>query len=326
MYSTDPNDYDNVIVAFSGGKDSIASVLDLIERGVDMSKVELWHHDIDGREGSILMDWVCTADYCRAFAQAMDLPIYFSWKQGGFEGEMLRENARTRPTSWETPDGLICSSGGTQGGFDTRRLFPQKGKTLSTRYCSAYLKIDVATMAIRNQSRFMGKKVMLITGERGQESPGRAKYDVIEQHKASTKSGTRMVVQYRPVLRWQELAVWSIMQRHGIVPHPAYWLGWGRLSCAACIFGSANQWATLRHIAPDQFTTIANLEAEFGKTIDRKQSVVELADEGTVYFAAREQHVQLMQSQRKHFVLKIRVDPAKWTAPAGAFGEGDGPT
>jgi hypothetical protein len=41
-------------VAFSGGKDSVAAVLDLKERGVAMERVELWHHEVDGREGSWL--------------------------------------------------------------------------------------------------------------------------------------------------------------------------------------------------------------------------------------------------------------------------------
>ena len=57
------NSYDFIIVAFSGGKDSTAMVLDLLERGAEKEKIILWHHDIDGREGSKLMDWPITRDY-----------------------------------------------------------------------------------------------------------------------------------------------------------------------------------------------------------------------------------------------------------------------
>ena len=40
----DLDSYDYVIVAMSGGKDSLAAVLDLIEAGVPLSKIEMWHH------------------------------------------------------------------------------------------------------------------------------------------------------------------------------------------------------------------------------------------------------------------------------------------
>ena len=51
--------YDKYIVAFSGGKDSTACFLHLLECGVPVEKIELWHHDIDGR-GRTFMDWEVT--------------------------------------------------------------------------------------------------------------------------------------------------------------------------------------------------------------------------------------------------------------------------
>ena len=65
-----PLDYDHVVVAFSGGKDSTAAFLHLLDRNVPKDRVELWHHDIDGREGSHLMDWPSTPAYYGAFARA----------------------------------------------------------------------------------------------------------------------------------------------------------------------------------------------------------------------------------------------------------------
>jgi len=249
------NAYDKIIVAFSGGKDSIACLLHLIEQGVDRAKIEIWHHDVDGREGSTLMDWSVTADYCRKFADAFGLPIYFSWKVGGFEGEMLRENARTNPIRWENPDGTIGQAGGTRGKLATRRKFPQVSADLSTRWCSAYLKIDVCTTAINNQERFRGIKTLVVTGERAEESASRAKYKTLEPHKSDLRDGkryTRHVDQYRPVHGWSEQEVWDILKRFRINPHPAYKLGFGRTSCAFCIFGNDDQWATLNAIMPER--------------------------------------------------------------------------
>ena len=97
--------YDRYVVTFSGGKDSTACFLHLLELEVPKEKIELWHHDVDGH-GPLFMDWECTPDYCRKFAQAFGVPIYFSWKEGGFLREMLRENTATAPIYFETPDGL----------------------------------------------------------------------------------------------------------------------------------------------------------------------------------------------------------------------------
>jgi len=41
-------DADKVVIAFSGGKDSLALVLDCLESGVARDKIELWHHCVLG--------------------------------------------------------------------------------------------------------------------------------------------------------------------------------------------------------------------------------------------------------------------------------------
>jgi hypothetical protein len=75
--------YDHILVGFSGGKDSLACVLHLLDLGVPPDRIELWHHDIDGA-GQAYMDWGCTPAYCRAVAAALGLRILFSWREGGF--------------------------------------------------------------------------------------------------------------------------------------------------------------------------------------------------------------------------------------------------
>jgi len=50
--AVDPTSYDHVLVMFSGGKDSLALLLLLVEMGIPLDRIQLWHHDIDGREGS----------------------------------------------------------------------------------------------------------------------------------------------------------------------------------------------------------------------------------------------------------------------------------
>lgn len=133
-------------------------------------KIEWWHHLIDGREGSRLMDWPVTEGYIRKAAETFGVRLYFSWKEGGFEGEMLRNNQPTRPTWFETPEGLK-KAGGESGNPGTRRRFPQVSADLRVRWCSAYLKIDVSHRALVHQDRFRGKRTLTVSGKRAEESP-----------------------------------------------------------------------------------------------------------------------------------------------------------
>jgi len=100
-------------------------------------------------------------------------------------------------------------------------------------------------------------------------------------------------------------------------------LGWGRLSCRACIFGSSDQWATLRLIFPSAFELIAAREAASGKTIHRAMSIVMLADRGVPFSAALLHPDELAQADDPEWRLPILAAP--WMFPAGAFGDGSGP-
>jgi 3'-phosphoadenosine 5'-phosphosulfate sulfotransferase (PAPS reductase)/FAD synthetase len=317
--------YDKFVVAFSGGKDSLACQLHLIDVGVPREKVELWHYEVDGREGSSLMDWPCTPAYCRAVAGAFGMPIYFGWKVGGFEGEMLRDDAPTKPTCFETPEGTIVERGGA-GERDTRLKYPQVAASLSARWCSAYLKVDVCEKMVVNQKRFLGKRVLIVGGERAEESANRAKYEPFEIDRADRREGQRSrrhVDRWLAVHGWTEREVWAIIERHRVNPHPAYRLGWGRVSCMKCIFGSPNQWASVRAIDPGGFGVHAAYEQRFGRTIHRRLSVVQQADRGTPY-AMQERDIRAALALT--FDEPIIMTPDTWTLPRGAFGESCGPT
>ncbi len=191
--------YDTIIVALSGGKDSVACLCLLLDAGVDPKHIELWHHDVDGHGGSF-MDWPSTLPYVRALASAYGIPLYCSWRNGGFEAEMLREDRATAPVWFDTPHGMRSSGGAGQPG--TRMRFPQVSADLATRWCSSALKISVMDTAIRGQERFLGTRTLVVTGERAQESPSRARYAVLEPHRSDTRTGSRRrrhVDHWRPV-------------------------------------------------------------------------------------------------------------------------------
>jgi len=325
LENIDWHSYDRYVVFASHGKDSVAAFLDLLERGIPKERIELHHHKIDGEGDADFMDWPITDAYGQAFADAFGVRLYQSYRNGGFESEMLRENSLTNPTIIEDEDGSLISVGGLTGKLNTSHKFPQLSASLSTRWCSAYLKVDVGAKVFTASQRFKNSRTLVITGERAQESKNRAGYNVFEVDRSDARNGKlgRHIDHVRNVKTWSEQKVWDILKRHGVVPHPAYVLGWGRTSCLTCIFASKNQWSTIRKYMPERFSVIADYEEEFGLTINRKLSVRELADRGTPYDVKAS---DLAIAMGTTWTQPIIVDPKDWVLPAGAFGESNGPT
>lgn len=270
------------------------------------------------------MDWAVTRAYCEAFARAFRVPIYFSWLEGGFEREMNRKDAAKAPTHWQNPDGSIGTSGG-RGPLNTRQKFPQVSADLSVRWCSAYLKIDVMSAAIAGQPRFLGKRTLVVTGERAEESSARAKYATFEPHRTDNRNGAkaRHVDHWRPVHGYSTNDVWAAFEKHSVNPHPAYRAGFGRVSCQFCIFGSPDQCASARAISPERYAKLPAYETRFGVTVHRKETMTARADRGTPYnFSAAD-----AEACRKHtFEEPIILPAGTWTLPLGAYAESCGPT
>lgn len=304
----DLRSYDYILIAASGGKDSVAALFHLIDEGVDPTRIELHHHDVDGR-GPPTFDWPITAGYCRVIAAAFGVPLYFSWR------------------SLETTEGSLATVGG-RSNPGTRLHFPQVTGDLRLRWCSSVAKIDVMRSMICNSPRFLGKRTLVVTGERAEESPARARYATFEPHRIDTRSGTRgrrHVDHWRPIHGLEEGQVWNLLRRYGVVPHVAYQLGFGHVSCMHCIFASPNQLATIRWMAPKRFETIAEYERHFGCTVKRDAPIHAVADRGGPYPAAlaRPDLVELALSE--HWSPAIRTSPERWRLPAGAFGDATGP-
>ena len=120
------------------------------------------------------MDWPCTPGYVHAIAKHLGIALYFSWREGGFARELARDAAPTAPILFETPNGIGYAGG--HGPPARAASSPQTSPDLRVRWCSPALKIDVLAASIRNQPRFYDGRTLVITGERAEESPSRARY------------------------------------------------------------------------------------------------------------------------------------------------------
>lgn len=338
-------EYDMIAVLLSGGKDSIACYYKLIELGVPKEKIELWHHDIDGGHPSRRMDWRCTQNYVKAFAEAEQVPLRLSWRVNGFFGELYRIGA-SEPVEWMDPDtGEICQCKLSRKYIQCQELkksateemeeklkeygyrmkFPAKTGDLSRRWCSAYLKIMVADSVMSNLDKTSRNvKILVVSGERRGESAGRSKYNEMEIHRTNaTTKNHRLVHQWRPVIDYSEKDVWEVLKRHKVNPHPCYRAGWNRCSCAMCIFSTPSLFAGIREIMPEEYELLKKDEEILGFTLDNKKDLDSFVGdaESCVYHGDAKALHSLVSGK---FETADIFGNGSWRYPVGAFHGAEG--
>lgn len=84
----------------------------------------------------------------------------------------MRENSCTAPNHFQQPVGTIGKAGGKKGKLTTRHKSPRCSHNLMVRWYSPYLKIDVCKAVIINQPQFRGIRTLILSGVRGEKSPG----------------------------------------------------------------------------------------------------------------------------------------------------------
>lgn len=375
-------EYDQIIVLLSGGKDSVACLLKLLELGVPKEKIECWHHNIDGGNATRHMDWPVTQSYVRVLCSALGVKLRVSWRIGGFWGEVYRIGS-SMPISYE--DGAevkLCPLSEKQmrshdlrakilsedapeyeelKSYGYRMKFPAKAADLERRWCSAALKISVADTVLRNldvlkglgqrmkfpakgapmQGRWcsgtlkasveqsvtadlhrtgQGVKILVVSGERRDESTARSHYNEVELHRTNAeKKAGRLVHLWRAVIDASERDVWEILRRHWITPHPCYSAGWNRCSCALCIFSQPRHFAGIRELFPKEYAALRQDEINLGFTLDNKLCLDDYVGDAVscVDYSAEKAIEQLKSGW--FTVDDVYTPPHLWTFPSGAF-------
>ena len=324
-----PENKVKVIIAFSGGKDSVMMVLRcLFEWNIPKEQIELWHHDVDG-DGINFFDWECTRSYCEAFAKHFGLKILFSYSGGGILGHIFRVDAPRNPMYFQAePNGEYLVSPGDPKYINTMLKFPAISTQLTTRWCSSIAKIEVMKRAITNTPGLKEQNLCILTGERRQESNARDKYAEFKLYEKGLKRGVQ--IQWRCIIDTLAEEIWEKYKEHKIQPHPCYELGWGRCSCQLCIFSSENTWSSIREISPSKFKMFQQLEERLDMTLQikttsknkiktvKKVPISDFADQGTPTFGEITPEIQYWIDQANgKFTAPIIVD--NWKMPMGAY-------
>lgn len=337
-------EYDLIVVLISGGKDSVACYLKLIELGVPKEKIEFWHHDIDGGHPTRRMDWKCTQNYVKALADAEGVKLRVSYRVNGFFGELYRIGA-SEPIEWIDPDTgeirqcklssnyLKCRELKEQATEEMEELlkqygyrmkFPAKTGDLSRRWCSAYLKICVADTVVSNlEETKHDKKILIVSGERRGESAGRSKYNEMEIHRTNaTAKAHRVVHQWRCCIDYSEKDVWELLKRHHINPHPCYRIGWNRCSCMMCIFSTPRLFAGVKELFPDAYASLRHDEEVLGFTLDNKKNLDEFIGDTPSCVCWNDKKAIHSILTGEFGTEDIYIE--NWNYPVGAFHGADG--
>lgn len=311
-----------ILVGLSGGKDSIATCEWFLRNGIKRDRIHLHHHLIDGISSSLDgWDWPVTESYCQRYAELRGVKIFFSAREGGITREIYREDEPLQDVLYQDTEGGVfrrIESLKHKRHNRARRMFPAIHQSLSRRWCSSTVKIDVMDRIIPRM--YGNEPIIVATGERREESSGRTKYEIWEKHRTHTKS--RVAYHFRPIIDFSEGEVWTMLQYGNIQPHPAYMIGWSRCSCARCVFSSKDHWATLFEICPEKIYGIEKIEKETGHTLHHGKSIMEVVESGENFYHEGDPMKKYWKDQLLDttFYSDIETQPGYWDLPLGAYG------
>lgn len=247
------------VVSHSGGKDSQAMMIHLIESGVPAEQMVVIHADLGA------VEWGGAKDIARRNAEAAGVPFIVATARRSLL-QMVKERFEKRP---EVPS------------------WPSS----STRQCTSDLKRGPIAREARRYATANGFTLVLnCMGFRSEESPARAKRPVLAAVKSNTTK-TRDWFDFLPILDWDTQQVFQAIADDGQEPHHAYgakkvagrWVTEGndRLSCVFCIMASAKDIAHGAQERPELAAEYIALEEATGYTMHiSRKPLTQLIEEG----------------------------------------------
>jgi len=246
-----------LVVNHSGGKDSqalMAAAVALVEAGiVEARQVVVVHAPLAGVEHPGTLEHI--------EATIGDYPLELA-------------HARKADGSPRTLYGTVRERG----------AFPAPN---GARWCTSFLKRDPINREIKRIAKAGGfDKVLSMEGIRAQESDARANKAALEVCGRNTTkqrpdgSFLRQQWIWRPLLDWQIEDVFAEIAAVGQEPHPAYAMGWSRLSCMFCIMAKRSDLELSARHYPEAFAEVVALELEVGHTIATRKAKGKLVKVG----------------------------------------------
>tara|TARA_R110000772_G_C13310332_1_gene440577 strand:- start:10050 stop:10838 length:789 start_codon:yes stop_codon:yes gene_type:complete len=237
-------DFDIVIVNSSGGKDSLASLWQIVQMALEqcypLDQVVVSHQDL----GKV--EWKGTKELVKRQSDHWGLKTYYSKRRDkdGYEEDLLEYAVR-------------------------RGKWPSSQQ----RWCTSDFKRGPGARVVTSLTKDMGEcKVLYVFGFRAEESPARSKKEVIKLNKQLTTK-KRTVIDYLPIHDWSSKKVWDVIKSNNLEYHKAYDLGMPRLSCCFCIFSPFNALLIAGKENPELLAEYVAVEEQIGHTFKNGESI-----------------------------------------------------
>lgn len=217
-----------VAINHSGGKDSQAMTIKLIEAGIPRDQLLIVHATLGD------VEWAGTINHIRKTTSG--LPLVIARPRRSFF-EMVRARGM-----FPSPRYRQCTSDQKRGPIE-REL---------RRYLAA-------------NPRF-GGQVVNAMGMRADESAARRCRPVVSRNARGSVAG-RIWVDWLPIHGLSRREVFDTIASAGQEPHWAYGRGMSRLSCSFCIMSSLADLQCAARLRPDLLSAYMALEEEIGHTL-----------------------------------------------------------
>lgn len=239
-----------VVANHSGGKDSQAMLIKLLER-VPREQLLVVHASL----GEV--EWEGALELAQRQASDAGIPFLVA-KAGKTFFEMVEHRHAVRPGP-NSP------------------CFP----SAANRQCTSDLKRDPIQREVRRWATARGfTKIVTCLGIRAGESPGRARRPALSINARGSRAG-RTWLEWLPIHDLTTAEVFETIRAAGQTPHWAYAAGNSRLSCVFCILASPKDLANGAKHRPELLARYLELEARTGYTMHQsRKPLAQLVEQG----------------------------------------------
>jgi 3'-phosphoadenosine 5'-phosphosulfate sulfotransferase (PAPS reductase)/FAD synthetase len=223
------------VVSISGGKDSTATDLRAIERGLPFQAV----FADTGNEHE------ATYEYVASLAAKTGGPE-IRWIKANFDAEFERKRAFIA-ANWpgQVDDAVVERALAllqpTGNPFLDLCMLKGRFPSAKARFCTQRAKVQPIFEQVNLPLLQAGSTVISWQGVRADESYARSllpklqRLEVVDTAADTREAERGRLYAYRPLLAWTVADVFAMHARHGITPNPLYSQGMGRVGCMPCI-------------------------------------------------------------------------------------------